>query len=202
MLLRVLGWIDGGGIAIYPSRFDARLNSVLGIRNHMELGPLLIVAFLAFLGWRFLTRDSSAEAAHSARRRGGKSSGGIPNTKPFHWDGKGDFDFEVVGESNYQSALARLAGEHGTTSVDKQFRATLALENSNRHDAKAVAVQIEGTTVAYLARAEARSYRRRLGQKGLSDVDATCDALVVGGGTRKNGEKLFYGVKLDIKPFE
>ncbi|MCP5319976.1 MAG: hypothetical protein H7A12_04015 [Pseudomonadales bacterium] len=44
--------------------------------------------------------------------------------------------------------------------------------------------------------------RRLLGQKRLSGVNATCDALVVGGGTRRNGEKLFYGVKLDIKPFD
>jgi uridylate kinase len=27
-------------------------------------------------------------------------------------------------------------------------------------------------------------------------------AIVVGGGTRRNGEKLMYGIKLDIKPFE
>jgi hypothetical protein len=123
-------------------------------------------------------------------------------SQEFHWEGKGDFYFEVVGESNYQRALAKLAGEHGLTSADKQFRATLLLEDSNNHDSSAVAVQLEGATVGYLSRADARSYRRRLGQKGLSGVDATCDALIVGGGTRKRGEKLLYGVKLDIKPFE
>jgi hypothetical protein len=160
----------------------------------MDFGPLLIIAFLAFLGWKFLTRGSSATSAPAASRKGTRSSRAASSTQEFHWEGKGDFEFEVVGESNYQRSLARLAGEHGTNSANKQVRATLFLEDSNRHDPKAVAVQIEEETVGYLSRADARSYRRRLGQKGQSGVDATCDALIVGGGTRKSGEKLFYGV--------
>jgi len=168
----------------------------------MDFGPLLIVAFLAFLGWKFLTRGSSVTKTSSARPKGGGSSRTHLSTREFHWEGKGDFDFEVVGESNYQRALAGFAGEHGANSAEKQLRATLHLEDSNPHDSKAVAVLLEGTTVGYLSRADARSYRRRLGQKGLSGVDATCDALIVGGGTKRSGEKLFYGVKLDIKPFE
>ena len=168
----------------------------------MDFGPILIVAFLAFLGWKFLTRGSSGTKARSAKPKGGGSSHTLSSIQEFHWEGKGDFDFEVVGESNYQRALAAFADDHGTSSAEKHLRATLLLEDSNRHDSKAVAVQVEGTTVGYLSRADARSYRRRLGQKRLSGVDATCDALVVGGGTSKNGEKLFYGIKLDIKPFE
>jgi hypothetical protein len=171
----------------------------------MDFGPLLIIAFLAFVGWKFLTRGSSAKTKRSAKRTGVGSSRRASSTssaQEFHWEGNGDFDFDVVGESNYQGALAKLAGEHGTDNVDKEFRAMLVLEDSNRYDPKAVAVQLEGTTVGYLARADARSYRRRLGQKGLTGIDATCDALIVGGGTKSDGEKLFYGVKLDMKPFD
>lgn len=168
----------------------------------MDFGPLLIIAFLAFLGWKFLTRGSTIADIGPDKPKGDSSSRKESSTNDYHWDGKGDFDFEVVGESNYQKTLSNLAGEHGTSSADRQLRATLLLENSNSHDSKAVAVQINGSTVGYLSRSDARSYRRRFGQKGLSGIDATCDALIVGGGTKKSGEKLFYGVKLDIKPFE
>jgi hypothetical protein len=57
------------------------------------------------------------------------------------------------------------------------------------HDPKAVAIRIDEIPVGYLAREDARSYRRRLGQKSLSGVNATCEAIVVGGGTRRNGKK-------------
>jgi len=163
--------------------------------------PLLILALLVYGAWKFLSGKKSSPSASTNQR-----SSPAPTTRSspqdFHWEGKGDFEFEVVGESNYQKALALLAGEHGAESAEVQHKATLVLEDSNPHDPKAVAIRIAGTTVGYLAREDARSYRRRLGQKRLSGVNATCEAIVVGGGTRRNGEKLFYGVKLDIKPFE
>jgi len=168
----------------------------------MDFAPIFIVAIFIFLGWKLLARRLSAGATRSADQKRKSRSQSLKPTKDFHWEGKGDFDFEVVGESNYQKVLGTLAGQHGADSVEKKYHATLVLDNSNHHDSKAVAVQIESATVGYLSRVDARSYRRRLGQKGLSGIDATCDALIVGGGIKRNGEKLFYGVKLDIKPFE
>lgn len=163
--------------------------------------PLIILAIAVFVAWKLLSSRKSSSSV-PARTRNSKESTRQSTTQEFHWEGKGDFEFEVVGESHYQSVLATLAGNHGAESAEAQHKATLILEDSNPHDPKAVAVRVTDKTVGYLAREDARSYRRRLGQKRLSGVDATCDAIVVGGGTRKNGEKLFYGVKLDIKPFE
>jgi hypothetical protein len=37
---------------------------------------------------------------------------------------------------------------------------------------------------------------------GFEGRPTTCDALIVGGFTRRNGEKCYYGVKLDIKGFD
>jgi len=114
----------------------------------------------------------------------------------------GDFEFEVVGQSFYQKELSRLTGVQGEKSAEVQCVATLAREDDNKHDPKAVAVLVDGRKVAHLSREDARSYRRRLGAKKLSGATTTCDALVVGEGTRRNGERLMYGIKLDIKSFE
>lgn len=117
------------------------------------------------------------------------------------WPASGDYEFEVVGESNYQKALKKIAGDHGSESAKVECRAEIIPEDNNQYDSKAVAVKIENQLVGYLARDDARMFRRRLGQKGLSGKRTRCAAIVVGGGTRNNGEILFYGVKLDLKPF-
>jgi len=107
-----------------------------------------------------------------------------------------------VGEAQYQSVIQRLAGDHASGGADAQHEAELVPEDGNRHDPRAVAVKIQGMHVASFSRADARSFRRRLGQKGLSGQVTRCGACIAGGGTRRNGKKLLYGVKLDIKPFE
>jgi len=63
-------------------------------------------------------------------------------------------------------------------------------------------VQIPQVDFCTFSQEDARSFRRRLGRKKLSGAVTTCDAIVVGGGTRRSGEKLHYGVKLDMRPFE
>lgn len=161
--------------------------------------PLIIFALVIFGIWKALSGRKSTPSVASKIKRAKASINSAP--QEYHWEGQGNFEFEIVGESHSQGALAELAGEHGTRGAETRHRATLLLEDSNPYDPKAVAVIIAGKPVGYLAREDARSYRRRLGQKQLSNTNATCDAIIVGGGTRRNGEKLFYGVKLDIKPF-
>jgi hypothetical protein len=117
------------------------------------------------------------------------------------WPSLGGYEFEVVGESNYQQQLARLAGNHGSHSANVECVAQLVPDDFNEFDPKAIAVQVLGNTVGYLSREDARSFRRRLEQKGWTGSTTTCDALVVGGGIRRNGDKLFYGIRLDLKPF-
>jgi len=120
----------------------------------------------------------------------------------FHWKPTDYYDFEVVGESNYQSALEYLAGNHGRESADVECTAMLIPENNNRYDDKAIRVDIDDMTVGYLSREDARSFRRRLGAKKLTNQVTTCDAIIHGGFIRKNGERAFYGVSLAIKTFD
>ena len=169
----------------------------------MDLSTVIgILATLAVV-WLFV-RPSKSEQREMAARATTPTQGSSDQTvgETFHWPKLGDFDFEVVGELNYQKTLATLAGAHGDRSAGLECVAYLVPEDDNRHDPKAVAVQISGRTVGYLSREDARTFRRRLGQKGLGGRISSCDACIVGGGTRKSGEKLFYGVRLDVKPFE
>lgn len=162
--------------------------------------PLAILVVLILGIWSAFSgkKQNPRVPKRSAKNKGESSA---LSTQAFHWEGNGDFEFEIVGESHYQKILASLAGDHGVKSADQEHRATLVLEDDNPHDEKAVGVYLAGKKVGHLSRDDARSYRRRLGGKRLSGVNATCDALIVGGGTRPSGEKLSYGVKLDIKPF-
>jgi hypothetical protein len=123
--------------------------------------PLLLVGAIAYIVWRILPRASRKPAPRTAANR---SRAVAPAAgQEHHWEGRGDFEFEVVGESHYQATLAALAGPHRAESAEKPCRAVLVLEDTNAHDPKAVCVQIEGKKVGYLARKDARSYRRRLG---------------------------------------
>lgn len=120
----------------------------------------------------------------------------------FHWPELGDYEFEVVGESRYQAALRRIAGDHGERSAEAVCVAHLVMDDRNPHDNKAVVVRVDGAVVGYMSRDDARSFRRRLSAKRLAGMTTTCSACVVGGGTRKNGEALSYGIRLDMEPFE
>lgn len=118
------------------------------------------------------------------------------------WPAPGNFDFEIVGESNYQNTLKKLAGDHSDQSPDKECQAILVPEDDNRYDQNAIRADIDGQTVGYLSRDDAPRFRRRLGAKKIGGRQTRCAALIVGGFTMKNGERASYGVKLDIKPFD
>jgi hypothetical protein len=62
----------------------------------------------------------------------------------------------AVGESQYQPALRRAAKS------GRVCWATLVTEPDNPFDGNAVAVQVQGETVAYLSRTDAKRYQSRL----------------------------------------
>lgn len=96
----------------------------------------------------------------------------------------GDYSTEIVGESNYQPALRKIAGKG---EVRHECIARIYLEDDNPHDDKAVRIDIDGQTVGYLPRAAARAYRKKGADR------ATCGALIVGGGRGRS-----LGVWLDM----
>lgn len=92
-----------------------------------------------------------------------------------HSQGHGDYDQPIVGESHYQPALRRLK----SSKAKPFFRARLVREDSNPYDNQAVRVDIEGKTVGYLSREDARDWRTQGGR-------STCDAYLIDAGKGTN----------------
>lgn len=107
--------------------------------------------------------------------------------------GPGKFEFDIVGEGSYQSALRAIAGAKTEEGVEHFCTAVLVLEDDNPHDSKAVRVDIDGRTVGYLSRKHAREYRKQVSRGTM-----TVPAVIVGGWKRGRGDTGHYGVKLDL----
>lgn len=120
----------------------------------------------------------------------------------FAWPELGEYDFEVVGESHYQHVLKALMGDGKDPSIDGRGTAILVPEDTNPHDPKAVKVTVQGLTIGYLSREDARAYRRRLARKKLGMVPASCGLQITGGYTLNDGSQAYYGVVLDLEPFD
>jgi hypothetical protein len=117
-----------------------------------------------------------------------------------HWPSPGTYKFEIVGEASYQAAITAICGGRTEESAQYQTQAVLYLEDSNPYDNKAVRVDINGRTVGYFSRKDARSYRTRLKRKGQERIVYKCNALIVGGWRRSRSDQGHFGVKLDL-PF-
>lgn len=101
---------------------------------------------------------------------------------------------EVVGESNYQSALLAAAG--GKTAdgpARTEHLALLVPEPSNPYDKNAVRVEIGGRLVGYLSRAVARELSADLRRIG---TPLACHARITGGWNRGGGDTGSFGVVL------
>ncbi len=112
--------------------------------------------------------------------------------------GPGTFEIDIVGESNYQSALEAICGGRTVESAQHTTEAVLYLEDSNPHDNQAVRVDIAGRTVGYLSRRTARAYRKQLKKLGQPRTVFKCDAMVVGGWDRSPTNQGHFGVVLDL----
>ena len=112
--------------------------------------------------------------------------------------GNGKFNFEIVGESNYQGALEMICGGRDEESAKQRAEASLVLENDNPYDDKAVRIDISGKTVGYLSKVNARKYREFLVIRNYGNIVGVCQAIVVGGWSRSKEETGSFGVKLDL----
>lgn len=113
-------------------------------------------------------------------------------------DGDGSFRVQVVGESRYRESFARIFGPRTPDGVDEERDASLVLDDDNAFDDHAVRVEIEGLPVGYLARGDARAYRRWLEAHGHGRARCQCSALIRGGWDRGAGDRGDYGVSLDL----
>jgi hypothetical protein len=112
--------------------------------------------------------------------------------------GRRTYALDVVGESKYQPALEKICGGRTEDGHEKVVKATLIYEDNNPYDNKAVRVEIEGMTVGYLSRQNARKSRKKLEALGHPGITGTCSAMIVGGWDRGGGDTGYFGVKLDL----
>lgn len=126
-------------------------------------------------------------------------------TPQFHWPkfNGHSFECEVIGESHYQKHLKSIAGKHGKDSANREVIALLLPEPKNPYDKNAIRVFIEENLVGYLAKENAKLFLSRLEAINLQKTaPTTCNAKIMGGFIKENGEKASYGVLLDIEPFD
>lgn len=104
------------------------------------------------------------------------------------------FQFEAVGESNYQRALNKLVPEE-EKQKDKHkvyYVAKLALEDENEYDKNAIAVEIDGMKVGYIPKEENKALRKKLKAISQHKQSFSCMAAIIGGSGKH------YGVWLNI----
>jgi hypothetical protein len=160
----------------------------------MEFLPLILAIGVIYLVLRKAFKSLFSLDAGATRKTK------IPENV-FEWPDTGKFDCDIVGESHYQFAIKQLAGSNNEYVEDKEYRAFLIPEDDNPHDNKAVRIDINSSTVGYLSRDNARTFRRRLGAKKLTGQITSCKAVVTGGQPWE-GNTSYYGVCLNIKDFD
>lgn len=106
------------------------------------------------------------------------------------------FPSNVVGEGNYQDALATVAGGYQRDSQAFEIPAVIALDPANSYDPNAVKVEIKGRTVGYLPSAEAKRIGEMMRQQGIEE--AYLKAKVCGGWRTNQHDQGNFGVKLRL----
>lgn len=114
------------------------------------------------------------------------------------FDGDGTFEWEVVGESNYQAALAGICGGKTEDGHNYECQASLVPEPTNPHDPNAVRVTIGGLVVGYLRKPDAIRMNAAIRRARASRAQAS--AIIVGGWSGRKGKRSegHFGVRLDI----
>jgi hypothetical protein len=115
-------------------------------------------------------------------------SSGLRATTRFHW--------RVLASrtTRQRSRRFRTRSEEG---VDLEVEACVLLENTNPYDPEAVRVDVDGRTVGYLSRTDARAYRRALESVGVAEGLA-CKGRIRGGWDRGQRDRGHYGIYLDL----
>lgn len=153
----------------------------------------------------YLNRNKIGVESRSSQTEDDSPQASNPAENYYAWPEPGKFAFELTAAS-YQGAIKQLMQENPSNPAkDSDSRmntqiAHLIPDNNNPYDNSAIRVDIHDRTVGLLNREQARSFHRRLDEKGLSNRITTCNAIITGG--EMNGKILDYGVKLDIEPFE
>ncbi|MHC3125496.1 hypothetical protein [Acinetobacter sp. GN11] len=99
--------------------------------------------------------------------------------------------FDIVGEQSYQANLRKIAGPKQERSKYVEVTARVVSEPFNAYDKNAVKIEINGLTVGYLSRDDAKLLAGKV-------INKTVPALINGGWLDDDSEGS-YGVKLSIE---
>lgn len=91
----------------------------------------------------------------------------------------GRFMLGAVGESHYATQIADIDKRHGIPGKITITPAKLVLDDQNPYDNLAVRIEIDGTTVGYLSRNDAKTYRKLLSDEKQGNVIGACRAKIV-----------------------
>jgi hypothetical protein len=116
-----------------------------------------------------------------------------PDLSAVYLEGDGRFRLPVVGESFCEDAFLAICGPRRPEGYELLVDAVLVPEQDNRHDTKAVRVEVKGKKVGYLSRSIARRYRMRFGRRTVY-----CRAKIIGGWDRGGNDTGHFGVRLDL----
>lgn len=102
-----------------------------------------------------------------------------------------EYLFDIVGEQSYQANLRKIAGPKQERSKYVEVMARVVSEPFNAYDKNAVKIEINGLTVGYLSRDDAKLLAGKV-------INQTVPALINGGWLDDSSEGS-YGVKLGIQ---
>jgi hypothetical protein len=160
------------------------------------LAGLVICAALG--GWLLFQIFKPSPSGPEPRRGGGE---GVPASAPMKvsrvlpWEGDGDYETKVDGESLYQDALLSIVGEKTEESQEFETRAVLTPESFNGN--RLYAVLIEGKKVGYLEAPMTAVLNAMVERNDLGVVAFEVEAMITGGWKRAGSEGMF-GVVLDL----
>ena len=114
--------------------------------------------------------------------------------------GDGHFGFHVVGTSHHQETLAAIAGGSSRESAHHYCAALVVPQPDNPYSKHAVAVHVGGRLIGHLADDCSVDFLTALRHAGFDE--AACEAMIVGGWDRGDGDQGSFGVRLNARiPF-
>jgi hypothetical protein len=120
------------------------------------------------------------------------------SVEPVHLARGRGYTFEVVGESHRQDALDAICGGKCEDGHDLEVTAQLLLIEGNPYDPNAVGVFVNAQLVGYVPRDVAPLMRAEILRVSPDERPVTCDARIVGGWDRGDGDEGHYGIRLSL----
>ena len=124
--------------------------------------------------------------------------GRVEQSSPLRLARDDEYSFEVVGESHRQDVFDEICGGKCDEGYELEVIAQLMLIEDNPYDANAGGVFLNGRLAAYVPRDFAPKIRADILRLKLGDQPIACNAIIVGGWDRGDGDEGHFGLKLSL----